>query len=87
MSKHAWFGPKKYGYGYSPVSWEGWLLSLTYALALVGGLAAFSALFHAPPSPWKQIIILGWIAGVTALFFWIANRHTEGEMRWRWGND
>lgn len=33
-----WFGPKKFGYGYAPVSWEGWTVVLLIASAcmLVG---------------------------------------------------
>ncbi len=87
MASRAWFGPKQFGIGYGPRSWEGWLLTAAYALIVPGGLMAVSALFAAPPAPWKQVIVMGWVIGMTTLFFWIANRHTEGEMRWRWGRD
>ena len=36
-----WFGPRRFGWGWSPVSWQGWLVTLAF-LALMGGdLAVF----------------------------------------------
>lgn len=35
MSK-PWFGPKKFGYGLTPVSWEGWVVVLVIALGFAG---------------------------------------------------
>lgn len=34
-----WFGPRRLGYGWTPVSWEGWLVSI---LGVVGILAPFA---------------------------------------------
>ena len=30
ITKKAWFGPKKVGWGLSPKSWEGWLATLIF---------------------------------------------------------
>ncbi|WP_439547004.1 hypothetical protein [Sandarakinorhabdus sp.] len=31
----AWFRPKRFGYGWSPASWEGWAITGVAALAIV----------------------------------------------------
>ena len=30
-----WFGPKTFGWGVSPASWEGWLATLVFVLAMI----------------------------------------------------
>lgn len=32
--KKPWFGPKRFGVGISPVSWEGWICMLCFTLLL-----------------------------------------------------
>ena len=39
---HPWFGPKRYGFGWRPISREGWLVSLAY-LVLIGVVCALGA--------------------------------------------
>lgn len=34
--KRGWFGPKVFGWGASPASWEGWLATFVMILAMVG---------------------------------------------------
>ncbi len=34
--KRGWFGPKRFGWGASPVSWEGWVATIVFAIALIG---------------------------------------------------
>jgi hypothetical protein len=35
MSK-PWFGPKKFGVGLTPVSWEGWVCTLLIVVVVTG---------------------------------------------------
>lgn len=36
LTKKAWFGPKRYlGWGWTPASWEGWLVTLVYVVILI----------------------------------------------------
>lgn len=38
-----WFGPKRYGWGISPHTWEGWLLLAIFVIAVVTlGATVFS---------------------------------------------
>lgn len=32
VTKTAWFGPKRWGWGWSPVSWQGWVVTLAFAV-------------------------------------------------------
>ena len=79
-----WFRPRRYGYGATPVTWEGW--------ALTGGIAAVVALSvvamnlladRSNVSAW-----LVWAALIAIAVFWmvrISRQRTDGEWRWRWG--
>ena len=59
ITKKTWFGPKRIGWGWRPVSWEGWLMT---ALS-VGVVIAASIAFRGTP-------MTGYIslAAVAALF-------------------
>jgi hypothetical protein len=42
VTSKAWFGPRKYfGWGWRPVSWEGWLAAATFAALFVVGIVAW----------------------------------------------
>ncbi len=43
MSERYWFRPKSFGYGATPVTWEGW--AVTVASLIVTMSAAFTAVF------------------------------------------
>ncbi|HLZ78954.1 MAG TPA: hypothetical protein VKQ09_06415 [Sphingomonas sp.] len=32
----SWFRPKRFGFGYSPATWEGWLATALIVAAIVG---------------------------------------------------
>ena len=33
MTKTAWFGPKRWGWGWSPASWQGWAVTIGFSIA------------------------------------------------------
>ena len=47
MAGQPWFGPKRYGWGLTPISWQGWLLTGAYVAA-----AFLLATTLAAPQPW-----------------------------------
>ncbi len=47
MTGRPWFRPKRYGLGFTPASWQGWLLTGVYA----GGVFAL-AVTLAAAQPW-----------------------------------
>lgn len=40
ITKGPWFGPKRYGWGWTPVSWQGWLATAAF-IAVVGAAIAY----------------------------------------------
>jgi hypothetical protein len=80
-----WFKPKRYGYGATPVTWEGWAVTIGAGAIVAGSIIVMNMLAgRSDFGAW-----LGWavvIAGVTALFVRVSRNRTEGEWRWRWGD-
>ena len=34
-TKNPWFGPKRWGWGWRPVSWQGWVVILIYIIVVI----------------------------------------------------
>jgi hypothetical protein len=58
MKTRGWFGPKRVGWGISPRTWQGWLVTAIYVLVIAVGLPIF------PPG--GKLIVIG--AGTVAFF-------------------
>lgn len=59
ITKYPWFGPKRsFGWGWTPITWEGWALT---ALMLIAVLGAFLVFGRSPAATYITI-------GVTAVF-------------------
>ena len=77
-----WFRQKKFGYGATPNTWQGWLL-IFFSSALVIGLV-IGADFMRENAMRFWLIALGMpIVVVPAVL--ITHAKTEGGWRWRWG--
>ncbi len=78
-----WFKPKRYGYGATPVTWQGWAVTLGTVCAMV---AVSLCLRLTAKSLWSlPALILFDVAAVAALGI-ISYRKTDGAGRWRWGD-
>ena len=73
-----WFAPKRYGYGATPVTWQGW--ALTFGFVALSVLLAL-ALHNRP----LQLIAI--MVPLTVGFCVICALTTRGGWRWRWGGD
>ncbi len=83
-SNKYWFKPKDYGYGAQPCSWEGWLLTLVFAVGVVA--AAFLSGLDDPNIESKDLYrFFFYEALVIILFIVIAKRKTKERWGWRWG--
>ena len=71
-----WFAPKPFGLGATPVTWQGWALTLGLAAAIL-----LDTRYVAGVVP-KLVIGLA----LTAAFMTIAWRKTDGDWHWRWGS-
>jgi hypothetical protein len=79
-----WFRPKRYGYGATPVTWQGWAL-VGVAVAVI---AAAAVLVHPHGGQGLRIWFefFGIEVLVLAALWVIVRRKTEGEFHWRWGD-
>jgi hypothetical protein len=79
---HPWFRAKTYGWGWTPATWQGWLVVLIYA-GTIGG----SALLFLRPRPTVTgcIEYVSTIAVASALLVAICIRKGE-KLGWRWGD-
>jgi hypothetical protein len=77
-----WFKPKRYGYGATPVTWQGWAVTFGAVLAMV----AVSLLLRGnATSPWGLAAVLAFDVAVIIALAIVSYRKTDGEWRWRWG--
>lgn len=75
-----WFAPKRFGYGAGvPIAWQGWVVLLAY-VGVVVGLVQFVRAGGTTALLAGVGIILA-----TAGLWLVAQRHTRGGWRWRWG--
>jgi hypothetical protein len=79
-----WFKPKRYGYGATPTTWQGWAVTLG-TVAVMVAVSLFLRLNER--HYWALAAMLGFDALALAFLFIVSGRKTEGGLRWRWGND
>ena len=77
-----WFKPKRYGYGATPVTWQGWAVTLGTVLAMVA-VSLFLRLTER--HYWAVAVMLAFDAGAVVTLFVVSRHKTDGEWRWRWG--
>lgn len=73
-----WFRPKRYGFGATPTSWQGWALILGF----VAIVYAVVAKFHDRP-----VLIFAILIPLLLFFLVITLKTTRGGWRWRWGDE
>ncbi len=79
-----WFRPRQYGYGATPVTWEGWAITLAAVVVVVTASLIIPAV--AGRSLWG--LGAGVIDGLAvAALLIVSRRKTAGEWRWRWGQE
>jgi hypothetical protein len=81
-----WFKPKRYGYGATPVTWEGWAFTGLVVAVIVG--AGWLLLGTARTPDWTMLLVW-WaiVAVVLAASLVVSKSRTEGSWHWRWGRD
>ena len=74
-----WFKPKSFGYGATPVTWEGWAVVVAY-LAVVLGCALMLTLRQEDWKMWASAIVIATVVMVP--LSWMK---TDGPWAWNWG--
>ena len=83
-SKKYWFKRRRYGYGWVPVTWQGWLSVVVLVVAAVG--TAYAVL---PPKPQQPdaaqlTVFLGGL-GIYVLAIAVVGLTKGPAPHWRWG--
>jgi membrane protein YdbS with pleckstrin-like domain len=77
-----WFRPKRFGYGATPTTWQGWALTLGSALAIAGSILAMRLwVDRSNFAAW-----MAWAAfavAVVVVVTRVSRARTDGEWRWR----
>ena len=82
-----WFKPKTYGYGATPVTWQGWVVTTAFAAALVIVTLGLTQLMD-PKNAVAAWVVAGCFALLAAAiigFIRFAEHKTDGGWKWRWG--
>lgn len=84
MAEHRrWFRNRKYGWGWVPVAWQGWLLTSAYLVLIFIGSQLI--LDDMAPSTAELVLFFAWMFFWTVPLFYIS--YKTGEVpRWRWGD-
>jgi hypothetical protein len=83
IHKKLWFKAKRYGYGWYPVTWQGWGVLLMYIFALLSDATFANHYLHSVSD-----FLMGFFPRFFILtVFLIIICDAKGEpARWRWGN-
>ena len=84
MTQRPWFIPKSYGWGFVPVSWQGWVatLALIVIILYAGWLDGIFADPMPPTAGMRFVLDLVLITGVASWFF---EKKMNEPLKWRWG--
>ena len=95
MAKKYWFKPKRYGYGFFPISWEAWAVTLLMLVFLLVAAYADGLFFLDPETgnPYLSVHVTAaqglrflldvlLIAGVSSFLF---EKKMKEPLQWRWG--
>jgi hypothetical protein len=85
MSRY-WFKPKRYGYGATPITWEGWVFTLLIVLIILGSGWLLLG-FGAPRGTTAVWVWWAIVMVVLAVSVGVTIAKTGGGWRWRWGRD
>jgi peptidoglycan/LPS O-acetylase OafA/YrhL len=82
MGGEFWFKPKNYGFGATPITWQGWALVGVYVAIVVAATLMFVGRQKSPPAWISWIIVMVVATSVMTLASWLK---TDGTWQWRWG--
>jgi hypothetical protein len=89
MTNRYWFRPKTVGYGATPTTWEGWLLTAG-SCGVIGVATVLLVMARKLPDLPMWLAVTGWflwvavVSGTCVVMLVVSRRRTDGEWRWRW---
>ena len=65
LTERPWFGPKRFGWGWTPVAWQGWLVVVAFLAAVVlsGFYLAGAARAAGVVALIVVLILVAWLTG------------------------
>lgn len=82
--KKYWFLPKCYGYGFFPISWQGWLATLVL-LGLILLSVYINNFFNCQVSTQNGFRFFLDVTILICLFTALFKDKVKGGLRWQWG--
>lgn len=80
-----WFKAKLYGWGWTPVKWQGWLVILVYVALIISLVLMREESIPGNPDSGSNFLVFGLpIILLTALLIFICYKKGE-KPRWQWG--
>ena len=79
-----WFKRKRYGWGFAPVSWQGWIVVIDFVVLAVGGAILLLPGSSQQATTSQILRFLGYLAVLTGLILYISLVRSP-KPRWRWG--
>lgn len=73
-----WFRPKRYGFGATPATWQGWALVLAFVALVYGVVFTFRE---------RPLVIFSILIPLLVVFITIVAKTTRGSWHWRWGGE
>jgi len=86
VSEQYWFKPRSVGYGATPITWQGWLLTLgAMAVTTIMIVTAILAEAHRwPHYRFDQAACLFVVVVSLIILIAVSKKRTDGDWRWRW---
>lgn len=81
MPKNYWFRRKKYGWGWRPVTWQGWLAVILYVVIAIGLIF----IVDADSSFWQMLLTLVLPVIILTIGLVLLAYETGETPRWQWG--
>lgn len=80
-----WFKRKLYGWGWTPVTWQGWLVVLVYIVLIIALVSMREEAIPGNPDSGSSFLVLGGpVIVLTLLLIFICYKKGE-KPRWNWG--
>lgn len=85
--KKIWFKRKLYGWGWTPATWEGWIVTLVYFVLILILVLNIGESIPGNPDSGSNFLVFGFpVLALSLLFIYIAYKKGE-KPRWQWGKD
>ena len=79
-----WFKRKRYGWGFTPVTWQGWLVIVDFIILAIGGAILLMPGGAQQTSSSEILRFAGYLTVLTGIVLYISLARGP-KPRWRWG--